>query len=159
MFASRPTSEAIRFKSCAIFSGETRRAFAASQVEYTVSQKSCSSRFGPILNTGRNRPRTVQEARHSARFLKKGTAIATRTPWNASRLHFRHSGFDAQVPGLAIRSNTFARRLHPRGSQDSFLSKSGSRPNDCLRGKIRNDIHASHVPPDLVGGNNPLLVL
>jgi hypothetical protein len=54
-------------------------------------------------------------------------------------LHFRHSGFNAQFPGLAIGGKYFRQRRCAREDRNSFLSKVRLKANDCLGGKIRNE--------------------
>jgi hypothetical protein len=54
-------------------------------------------------------------------------------------LHFRHSGFDAQVPGLAIGGKHFRQRRCAREDGNSFFSKVRLKANDRLRRKIQNE--------------------
>src|SRR5216684_7471970 len=73
----------------------TEELFAASQVEYDAVAKILLLAFWPILNTRRNRPRTVEKRGIGARFLRNGPP----SPHDALErfcLHFRHSGFDSQ---------------------------------------------------------------
>src|SRR2546429_9842497 len=51
-FDSNPTSEATRFKSCAIFSGEPKSFSQPARSSTTVSQKSSSAPFGPSSTRG-----------------------------------------------------------------------------------------------------------
>src|SRR5579859_5198156 len=67
----------------------TEELFAASQVEYDRVAKILLLAFWSILNTRRNRPRTVEKRGIGARFLRKGPPSPD-DPLERFCLHFRH---------------------------------------------------------------------
>src|SRR5882762_1299880 len=103
---SNPTSDATRFRSCAIFSGEPKSFSQPSMSSTAVSEKSCSSRFAPPSTRGE----IVHAQSRSAAYAVascEGERHRQEIPLNASACTLVIPASTPRVCAYRLKANTF----------------------------------------------------